>query len=312
MHQSTDTIMMVEPADFSFNAETAVDNEFQNAPGEDALLIHERAKEEFHEAVALLRSKGIRVLVLAKPPGLPYMPDAVFPNNWLSTEPNGLVVVYPMAAPNRRAERLQLPFAEQLFLQNNLSVENVLQIGKTQEDQAFLEGTGSMVLDRKNRIVYGAISIRTAKSQLENFAKMLNYKQVVSFKTQSAKGKAFYHTNVVMSVCEGFSIVCLDCVPDPEERKNLRTALEKNGKVISISLDQAEKNFCANVLEVKNQIGDRFLVMSQSAFDGFTAAQKADIETFCKPLPIRIPTIEFVGGGSARCMMAEVFLHHKV
>ena len=306
--QSTHKILMIEPADFTFNAETAVDNEFQNQPDMSPEEVKECVIREFDEAVSLLSSKGISVYIVKKNNALPAMPDAIFPNNWFSTDAAGHIYVYPMAAANRQVETLQLPDVQQLLMQGGMKAATVIDLSAYATQGRFLEGTGSMVFDRQHGIVYAAISVRTDRDLAEEYTKKAGYSQCVTFETRSSNGLPFYHTNVVMSIGTGYAIVCLECVPDVSQRKLLQQSLSLNGEVIPISLAQAEQSFCANGLEVLSKDGKRYFVLSQSAFDGFTEEQRAQIGRFAELLPIRIPTIEHIGGGSARCMMAEVFL----
>jgi hypothetical protein len=306
--QSTHKILMVEPADFTFNAETAVDNEFQNRPNISAEEVKKRVMQEFDAAIDLLTAKGIKVFRLKKNNALPSMPDAVFPNNWFSTDPAGNIYVYPMAAANRRNETMQLPDVQQLLAQGGMKIQKVIDLTESVKYNRFLEGTGSMVFDRINSILYAAISVRTDKELAEKYAKIAGFNRVVAFETKSSNGMPFYHTNVVMSVGTGYSIVCLEAVPDTTKRMELQEALALNGDVIPITLAQAERSFCANGLEVLSEAGTRYFVLSQSAYDGFSLEQREQIARHAELLPIKIPTIEYIGGGSARCMMAEVFL----
>lgn len=310
MHQLTNTVLMVRPVDFAFNEQTATDNEFQHNPEQQN--VNELALKEFENAVQLLKQAGVNVLVLEKNnrPDATKTPDAVFPNNWISTEPNGTVVIYPMYAPNRRAEALRWPDVETLFLDNALIINGLFYLSGTNNSRPILEGTGSMVIDRINKVVYASRSIRTEEVQVNNFAKMLGYEKVVVFDAISSTGKEFYHTNVVMSIGDKFAVICAEAIPE-QERANVLAELAKYRKVIEISLEQTEKNFCGNIIQLATKNGGSVIVMSESAFNGFSAQQKQDMEKYGKLLPLPIPTIEYVGGGSARCMIAEVFLPQK-
>lgn len=300
---------MVAPQDFAFNEQTAADNEFQHRPDLQAGPLRERALEEFAASVQRLTDKGVDVLVhngnlKSSTP----MPDAVFPNNWFATEADGTIVVFPMATPNRRAETGQLPEIEALLKSKGYRSHGMVRIGDADEDSLFLEGTGSMVLDRVNRIVYAARSVRTHALQVEAYARQLGYKEVILFNTLSSTGQEFYHTNVVMSIGEKFAIICSECIDDETERYHVLASLAKYRTVMEISLEQAERFFCANLLQVAGAGGQPYTVMSESAWQGFTKEQKRQLEGFAPVITLPIQTIEYIGGGSARCMMAEVFL----
>lgn len=310
MHQLTNTVLMVRPVDFAFNEQTATDNEFQHNPEQQN--VNELALNEFEKAVQLLTQAGVKVLVLEKntEPHAAKTPDAVFPNNWISTEPNGSVVIYPMYAPNRRAEALRWPDVENLFTKNDLSVNGLLYLGGTNTSRPILEGTGSMVIDRINKVVYASRSIRTEEVQVNNFVKMLGYEKAVIFDAISSTGKEFYHTNVVMSIGDKFAVICGEAIHE-KERASVLTELAKHREVIDISLEQTEKSFCGNIIQLATNNGGSVIVMSESALNGFSAEQKQQMEKYGKLLALPIPTIEYVGGGSARCMIAEVFLPQK-
>lgn len=305
--QSTNTILMIKPIDFSFNEQTAIDNEFQNKPKEEQNIINQKANLEFDNMVKILRENGINILVLDKKLEGYNVPDAVFPNNWISTEKDGTIITYPMATPNRRAEKNYLSEVERLFTENNLLIKNIINIGKTTENEKFLEGTGSLIFDHSERIVYVSKSIRSNVEQLKNFMDVRNYKKSVVFSSVSSNDKPIYHTNVVMSIGTKFAVICLESIKDAKERKRVKESLEKHHQVIEITLEQMEKSFCGNILEVKNNSDESIIVMSKKAFDGFTPEQKEILSNFGKILPINLETIENIGGGSARCMMAEVF-----
>lgn len=295
---------MVRPTDFAFNEETAKDNEFQqkNTGGN----IRSQVLEEFEQAVSTLKANGIEVLVVEKESGYPEMPDAVFPNNWFGTDEEGNLHVFPMKTPNRKAETSQfaqvctLLSAHKFLIQKEFIWENILGEG------AVLEGTGSLIFDKTNQAVYAAISERTQKSAAEQFAQKMDYEPVL-FQTRSSKGFPYYHTNVVMSIGEKMAVVCLECIPSLVERETVRFKLSQTHHLITISKEQLEKNYCGNILQVKNKEGQVFTVMSQLAYEGFTPEQKERMKAFGTLLPIPIPTIEKVGGGSIRCMMAEIF-----
>ena len=310
MHpQCTDSVLMVRPVDFTYNVQTAIDNEFQHYTSESAQAINVKSMSEFAHAVNLLRNAGIEVLVVEKEDNDINLPDALFPNNWITTAADGTVCQFPMFAPNRRAEKRQWPQIEQLLTQAGFEVWNTAHIGLRNENQYFLEGTGSMVIDHPNKIIYAGLSERTCERQLMNYARFRHYSKVISFHTQGSTGKPFYHTNIMMSIGEGFALVCLECISDRKERSLVTKSLNASGKeVIPISLYQAENGMCGNALELCNKKGEHYLALSQTAYNALTTEQLSRIEQYAMPLPIAIPTIEHVGGGSIRCMLAEVFL----
>lgn len=309
--RTTDTILMVKPYDFGFNKETGQDNEFQRPPTEPEARINLKANLEFSQMVDRLEKEGIIVLILEKPEDLRHKtPDAIFPNNWFSTEHDGTLITYPMAARSRRYERRPLD-VEKLLNQNGYMVRNVINVGCIDEKQHFLEGTGSMVIDHREEVVYAARSNRCHEDQFDNFIRLRFYLDGILFNTRSSRGQPIYHTNVMMSIGEKFSVVCLDCIPDDLERKRVLTSLEKSFDVISITMDQMENHFCGNILQVNSVEGNPRIIMSQNAFNGFTEKQLLTLEQYGKPVCVDLKTIETIGGGSARCMMAEIFSKRK-
>lgn len=305
--QLTNTIMMVEPVDFDFNEETGKDNEFQKRPDHITEGINHAAMNEFYIMVERLRQEGINVLTLNKSLSGKKTPDAVFPNNWFSTEYDGTVILYPMLAENRRAEK-RINDVEILLTNSGFHIENIINIGKINESNLILEGTGSMIIDRNNRIIYAAESHRCHPRQFNNFLKMRNYSEGIMFKTKSSNGRPIYHTNVMMSVGDKFAVVCGEAIYDKYERKRVFDSLSKDHEIIDISLKQVEKSFCGNILQVVNKDNVAHIVMSQNAFEAYTDKQFDILEKHGKVLNVKINTIEWVGGGSARCMMAEIFL----
>lgn len=302
--QTTDTILMIRPSQFGFNEETAGSNAFQRR---DTSLseseVQRMAVEEFDGMVGLLRGAGVEVIVEADDPGKP-TPDAVFPNNWISFHEDGSVITYPMFSSIRRQER-----REDLIeaLRSRFRVEDRLKMEWHELENRFLEGTGSMILDRPNHIVYACLSARTDEELLEEFCLFSGYEKVV-FQAVDAQGKPIYHTNVMMSVGETFAVVALDAVPVAAERAKLLAFLHHTQKeVIEISLQQM-MTFAGNMLQVRSQSGRTFLVMSDQAFKSLSPAQISQVKAHTEILHIPIPTIETFGGGSVRCMMAEVFL----
>ena len=302
-----DTILMVAPHDFDFNAETGKDNEFQNEPPPQITDINKKAMAEFSTMVETLRQEGVRVLVLEKSPN-DWMktPDAVFPNNWFSTERDGNIVLYPMLAENRRAEK-RIRAVEKLLEANRFYIRNIINIGKLSEEEVILEGTGSMVIDHANRVVYAARSKRCHPIQFANFLDLREYRKGILFDTESSAGIPIYHTNVMLSIGEQFAVVCGDAIVE-EHRHRVVDNLTNSHHVIDISLEQMEKHFCGNIIQLRDAERKPLTVMSQNAYDGFTLEQREDMARFGRLVPINLETIETVGGGSARCMIAEVFL----
>jgi hypothetical protein len=323
--RTTDTILMVRPYDFGFNEETGLDNQFQKRLDLSEREINTRANAEFQAMVETLRAEGVTVLILEKPesdarsiytksadgkqiPGK--LPDAIFPNNWFSTEHDGTLITYPMAAMNRRHER-RPEDVEKLLRANGYKIRNVINVGQLDETDRFLEGTGSMIIDHRAEVVYAARSNRCDEEQFDNFIRLRFYEQGILFNTKSTKGTPIYHTNVMMSIGDKFAVICMDCIHDTAEKKQVQSSLEASFDVIEISMDQMENFFCGNILQVNSAGGTPLIVMSNSAFEGFTKEQIKRLETHGKILSMDLTTIESVGGGSARCMMAEIFSEKK-
>ncbi len=302
MNQSTSHILMIRPVNFGFNEQTAESNAFQNKAfqKDDA---NTAAQREFDGMVNMLRNNGVDVTVIDDNPE-PHTPDSIFPNNWVSFHSDGQVFLYPMQAENRRLERREDIIND---LEDNFKVKHVIDLSRFEEEGKFLEGTGSMVLDRINKIAYACISPRTARKVLELFCKQSGY-QSVTFDAVDEKGQAIYHTNVLMCVGSGFAVICLDSIANPHEKLVVKDSLLSTKKeIVDISFDQMN-HFAGNMLEVKNQAGETLIVMSKSARDVLLAEQKKVLSNYGKLVYADISTIETLGGGSARCMMAEVHL----
>lgn len=305
MKQYTDTLLMIRPVNFTFNAETAVNNYYQDGSqaGDDS---QEKAQAEFDAFVDALRSKGVNVVVVEDTPE-PFTPDSIFPNNWVSFHNSGKVGLYPMYAKNRRQERRSDIF--DVLKEKGYSINNTIDYTSAEDKNVFLEGTGSMILDRVNRKVYAALSERTDEELLLKFTKDFDYYPVVfdAYQTVEGERKPIYHTNVMMCVADAFAIICLDSIDDVGQRMEVIAALEEDDKeVIEISEEQVE-HFAGNMLQVEGN-GQKYLVMSQAARDILDEEQVAAIEKHCPIISSSLTTIETLGGGSARCMMAEVFL----
>ena len=307
MQQITNNILMIRPANFNYNDQTASNNYYQKRGLGSPESINENAQKEFDLLVKKLKSNGINVLVFDD--DLKYeTTDAVFPNNWISFHSNGDIAIYPMFAINRRLERREDVFS---FVENKgFNIKNVVDYTSAEDENLFLEGTGSMVLDRVNRKAYCSISERSSENLLIEFCEDFQYTPVIFNSFQNVQGQrlAIYHTNVMMCVAETFAIVCLDSVDNEAQRKTLTNQLIENGKeIIEISEDQLE-NFSGNMLQLKDSGGNPILVMSESAHKALNKLQIDKIQKHCKILSSPIPTIETCGGGSVRCMIAEVFL----
>ncbi|MBV4473524.1 arginine deiminase-related protein [Pseudomonas sp. B2M1-30] len=300
--QTTNTVLMIRPTRFSFNQDTAANNSFQRPAcvSEDVQL---KALQEFDGYVADLRRHGVEVLV-HNDREAPHTPDSIFPNNWWSSHPDGTLVLYPMQGHNRRLERDKGVLD---WLREQYRVEETLDLSGFEHHEVFLEGTGSMVLDREQRICYAGFSTRTHAQALDQLVNHFGY-ELCAFNAVDRQGVAIYHTNVMMSVGTRLAIACLDSVPHIQERESLRLRLEDSGKQL-IALDWAQlESFAGNMLEVHGAAGEPLLVMSRTAWQSLDAGQRRLIETHATPLPVNIDTIERIGGGSARCMLAEVFL----
>lgn len=299
--QTTNHIMMIRPVNFSFNAETAVNNAFQVAGAADQA--QEKAQQEFDRFVALLQQNGIDVTVINDSPE-PYTPDSIFPNNWVSFHEDGRVVLYPMFAPNRRAERKP---AVLTTIFKRFSHSAILDLTAAENENRFLEGTGSMVLDRVNKITYACLSPRTEKKLVDDFAEKLGY-TAVCFRSVDNNGQEIYHTNVMMCIADRYAVICMDSIPDANEKQLVEAAICNSGKqLIRITLDQMN-SFAGNMLQVRNAAGQTFLVMSSQAYYSLTPEQISQLESYNPILHSDLRTIETNGGGSARCMMAEIFL----
>jgi hypothetical protein len=299
--QHTSHLLMIRPVQFDFNAETAVNNSFQvNASDK---TVQAKALKEFEAFISILRAHAIDVTVIDDT-AEPHTPDSVFPNNWVSFHEDGSVLLYPMFAVNRRLERKQhvLDTIKQKF-----HVTQMLDLSISENENIFLEGTGSMVLDRENRIVYACLSPRTDKKVLQEFCTRMNYR-AVSFTATDDGGEPIYHTNVMMCVADDYAVICLNSIKNETEKKEVTATLRQTGKqVIEISFEQMN-HFAGNMLQVHNAAGKKFLVMSSQAYQNLTKQQLLSIEHFNAIIHSDITTIETNGGGSARCMMAEIFL----
>ena len=302
--QTTNQLLMIRPVRFEFNAQTAVNNSFQSA-GTDAATA-QKAQLEFDAFAKLLQNNGIEVTII-NDTAEPHTPDSVFPNNWISFHQSGTVITYPMFAENRRTERKPhvLKQLEEKFL-----IREKIDFSHYEDQHIFLEGTGSMVLDRKNRITYACLSPRTHKRALEDFCMRMNYSPV-EFTAVDQQQQPIYHTNVMMCVADKYAVICLESIPDPAERNMVEARLtETNKEIIPISLSQMNQ-FAGNMLQVSNKDKQAFLIMSSQAWRSLKPEQIHTLQKYNPILHSPLDTIETNGGGSARCMMAEIFLEKR-
>lgn len=303
--QTTNTVLMIEPVAFGYNAQTAENNYFQvEQKGSD---IQTKALAEFKNFVEKLRNKGINVITV-KDTLEPHTPDSIFPNNWVSFHRDGKVVLYPMFAPNRRAERRSDVL--EIIKNNGFEITEIDDFTAPENENKFLEGTGSMIFDHDHKIAYGSVSLRLDEELFKEFCAKYGFQPVVFHSYQNAGDERLpiYHTNVMMCVADQFVVICLDCIDDELEREKVQEIIKSSGKeVIEISEDQLQQ-FAGNMLQVQNFEGKKFLVMSETAYQSLKAEQIKSIEKYCEIIYSDLDTIETNGGGSARCMLAEVFL----
>lgn len=307
--QFTCSLLMIQPVAFRFNEQTAANNYYQKVlKGVTPDQVQSFALKEFNDFVDILESNGVEVVVV-KDSLYPSTPDSIFPNNWISFHQDGRIAIYPMCARNRRLEK-RLDILDILKEKHNFLVHDIIDFSHYEKKDIFLEGTGSMLLDRENKIAYAALSLRTDVLILQEFCKTFDYvpHSFVSNQTVGEERLAIYHTNVMMCLADTFVVLCADTIDDILDRNNLIKSLESTGKeIIYISEDQKHQ-FAGNMLQVCNKDQERFLVMSRSAHMALTTTQINQIEKHCSILSSSLDTIEACGGGSARCMMAEVFL----
>jgi len=302
--QNTSHLLMIRPVRFEYNAQTAVNNSFQTAVQDDRIAA--KAMQEFDEFVSVLTNNGIDVTVVEDSIS-PHTPDSVFPNNWISFHEDESICLYPMFAENRRAERKQHVLE---IISEKFSIHKKIDLSKYEEEGIFLEGTGSMVFDRDQKIAYACLSPRTDQKLLEKFCALYNYTPI-SFVAVDAAKQPIYHSNVLMCVADAYVVICLDSIADPAEKKTVMDTIISSGKeIIDISLDQMN-HFAGNMLQLINQEGEKLLVMSTQAFTSLGADQLDRLLSFNRIIHSDISNIETNGGGSARCMMAEIFLPLK-
>jgi len=307
MQQTTETILMVRPVNFRKNEQTAVNNYFQEDMSLKNTEINTKAQEEFDGFVKKLRAVGINVIVVSDDV-LMDTPDSIFPNNWVSFHSNGDVAIYPMFAENRRLER-----RDEIFMkleEAGFRIENIVDYTSAEEEGIFLEGTGSILMDRVNQKAYCALSPRADEELFIEFCEDFEYFPVIftAYQTFNGERLPIYHTNVVMCLAENFTVICLNSIDDKKERKNVIKHLKQTNKeIISITEEQMHL-FAGNMLQLRGENDQRYLVMSGTAHKSLSKDQIKKIEKYCPIISSSLDTIETCGGGSARCMMAEVFL----
>lgn len=307
MHQTTNSILMIRPVHFRMNEQTAVNNYFQEDLDIKNSEINKKAQEEFDVFVEKLRAVGVHVIV-ANDNKVNDTPDSIFPNNWVSFHENGDVALYPMFAENRRKERREDLL--DLLEEEGFEINDIMDYTSAEEDHYFLEGTGSILMDRVNRKAYCALSARADEELFIEFCEDFDYFPVIftAYQTVDDQRLPIYHTNVMMCLAETFSIICLDSIDDKKERKNVLEHLKKDGKEVITITEEQMLHFAGNMLQVRGAEDKRYLVMSEAAHKSLTSLQISKISMHCDILYSDLETIETCGGGSARCMMAEVFL----
>ncbi|MDX1481219.1 MAG: arginine deiminase-related protein [Woeseiaceae bacterium] len=303
--QLASTVLMVRPVKFHSNPLAAISNNFMTEPDMSRAEEQEIAVREFEGVVAALREAGVNVIVVDDTPE-PVTPDAIFPNNWMTTHANGTVVLYPMEVPNRRPERRR-DIVDLLSDEYGFRVSEVIDLSPHEANGHYLEGTGSLVLDRFNRIAYACLSARTHLEVLGDFSQRLDY-DVVAFDAQDREGVPVYHTNVLMNIGEDFAVVCLDTIVRKEQRAAVVRSLESTGhEIVEISIEQM-LSMAGNGLELSSTAGDRLIAMSDQARRSLDGDQIRVIESHAKIVSAPIDNIENSAGGSVRCMLAEIHL----
>ena len=308
MRQITNSILMIRPVSFRMNEQTAVNNYYQKVlENVTPETVQFKALQEFDAFVTKLQAVGINVIVVSDRKQID-TPDSIFPNNWISFHQNGDIAVYPMFAENRRLERREDIF--NILEEKGFVINDIIDYTSAEEEQLYLEGTGSLLLDRVNKKAYCALSPRADEDLFVEFCEDFEYTPVPFVANQTVDGKRFpiYHTNVMMALAETFAIICLESIDDKKERKNVLKHLKEDGKEVIEITEAQVNNFAGNMLQVLGHNDTKFLIMSSAAYNSLTKIQIDKIEKYCKILHSSLDTIEACGGGSARCMMAEVFL----
>lgn len=308
MKQITNTVFMVRPAQFRLNEQTAVNNYYQDTQATSQLVdVNKKAQVEFDAFAKALQDKGVNVIIV-NDDNTHDTPDSIFPNNWISTHENGTIALYPMFAVNRRLERR--PEVLDTLEEHGFTINDVVDYTSAEEEDIFLEGTGSLLLDRTNRNAYCSISPRADEGLFIEFCEDFDYNPIVFTAYQDVDGKRLpiYHTNVMMALGEKYAVICLDAIDDAKERKNVIKHLKESGKEIITITESQVNSFAGNMMQVHNDKGKRLLVMSDQAYQSLTPDQVKKLSAYNEIIHPSIQTIETLGGGSVRCMMAEVFL----
>lgn len=308
MNQTTHSVLMIRPVAFRMNEQTAVNNYYQKVLDTvSPATVNAKAQEEFDAFVQKLRMVGVNVIVIEDTVDSD-TPDSIFPNNWISFHENGDVVLYPMFAENRRKERREDVL--DILEENGFVINEIMDYTSAEEDGYFLEGTGSIVLDRENGKAYCALSPRADEELFIEFCEDFEFSPVLfeAFQTVDGERKLIYHTNVMLCIGDSFAVICADSIDDKKERKMVLDSLRADGKEIILITEAQVNSFAGNMLEVRGTDDRRFLVMSASAHQSLTKKQIAQLEEHLTILSSNLDTIEACGGGSARCMMAEIFL----
>jgi len=305
--QTTSNILMVRPANFGFNPETAANNFYQKRDNRDPQEINKIAQKEFDGFVGLLEAKGVNVVVVEDTVE-PKKTDAIFPNNWFSTHEDGRVILYPMFSPNRRQERRKDII--EILMKKGYKISDIIDLTFFENDEQYLEGTGSLILDRVNKVAYACRSQRTHLVPLAYFGRIMEYEIVDFDATQVIGGEVspIYHTNVMMHIGTEIAVVCLDSIPLASEKLKVQEFLEKTGKKMIPITAKQKFQFAGNMLELKSSDGSKLTVMSDAAYQSLGQVQVQTIQRYTDIAVPHIPTIEKLGGGSARCMLAEIFL----
>jgi hypothetical protein len=303
--QLTSAVMMIRPVRFESNPLTAASNRFQGKTGSNPAAQQAAAAREFDTLVSALRDAGIEVIVIDDTRE-PHTPDAIFPNNWISMHADGRVVLYPMEAENRRTER-RMDIVDYLGDEGGRQIAELVDLSSHENSGHYLEGTGSMVLDRVNRVAYACVSTRTHLDPLGDFAQRMGY-DVVAFEAVDSGGVPIYHTNVLMNVGERIAVICDAAIPREDQREAVLARLRETGhEVVLLSYAQLDA-FAGNMLELRNNDGERVLAMSQQAYDSLDKEQRAVLAANARIISVAINNIESSAGGSVRCMLAEVHL----
>jgi len=303
----TNSVIMVQPIDFGFNEQTGIDNEFQHRPAENELReINSVVNAEFEHTAKTLQLLNIETLILRKQHTHANLPDAVFPNNWFSTRANGEIHIYPMKTENRRDE-VQITPLSNLVKSAGYELSKVIDLRKNLSGQSILEGTGSLIFHHPSRTIFAALSERCQADALQHYAKRFDY-QLEAFETASSYGVPIYHTNVLMSCGRDFAVIT-ESILSSRSRTNILSKLEDRvGELLIISELQMTNHFCGNILQLEDSNNQAVIALSHSAYNGFNSSQKKFLENKGTLAVCKIPTIERIGGGSTRCMLAENFL----